>query len=139
MKLRGHHLLCLLGFRGMGYSPAFTRNMTAVYERLRAEPSSIVTIVRGTDDLCVCFPADQPNHCESDGVHRKDDLALAQLGLKHGQQIAWSDVLAAVRMSFPPSDIRTLCATCPWEPYGVCEAGVARIAAGDGLAPLPES
>lgn len=123
----------------MGYSPDFARNMTAVYERLREEPSTVVTIVRGADDLCACFPPDQPNHCESEGVHRKDDLVLERLGLRHGQQVAWRDVLESVRASFPSTDIRGLCAACPWEPYGVCEAGVARIAAGGGLAPLPES
>ena len=28
-KLRGHHLFCLLGYKGMGYSQEYVDNMTA--------------------------------------------------------------------------------------------------------------
>lgn len=137
IELRGHHLLCLLGYRGMGYSPAFTRNMTAVYERLRRHPDTIIAVTGGPDALCACFPADKPNHCRSATVHERDDAVLRLLGLSVGERVAWSDVHSRIRRGMTPADIPRLCATCPWQPHGVCAAGVARTVAGEELAPLP--
>ena len=137
LRLRGHHLLCLLGFRGMGYSPEFTSNMTKIYEKLRTEPATMVTIMRGSDDLCSCYPDDKPNHCETTSVHDRDDTVLERLGLAPGVEIAWQDILQLLEKRMMPGDIPRICASCPWLPYGVCEEGVARVAAGSGLAPLP--
>lgn len=136
LRLRGHHLLCLLGFRGMGYSPEFTSNMRKVYEQLQTEPKTMVTIVRGTDDLCRCYPVDKPNHCETKSVHERDDTVLERLGLTPDLQIAWQDILQLLEKHMMPRDISLICTSCPWRPYGVCEKGVARVAAGSGLAPL---
>jgi len=138
VRLRGHHLLCLLGFRGMGYSPAFAENMAAVYERLRNAPGTIVEIVRGPDALCACYPENEPYHCDSQSVHDRDDEVLRRLGLNRGENIEWRDVLAKIKAQLQRKDIPLLCSSCPWLSYGVCEEGVARIAAGEGLAPLPD-
>ncbi len=138
VKLRGHHLLCLLGFRGMGYSPEFAENMANVYEKLRADPSTEVEIVHGPDDLCACYPADQPYHCDAASVRERDDEALRRIGLNTGEKLLWRDVLGGLQSRMRPEDIPRMCATCRWLPYGVCEEGVARIAAGEGLAPLPK-
>lgn len=137
VQLRGHHLLCLLGFRGMGYSPAFAENMAQVYERLRAEPATKVRIVRGPDALCVCYPENDTSHCDAPNVHERDDEVLQRLGFQHGDEAAWQDILTKIGVEMRKKDIRKLCATCPWLPYGLCEAGVARIKAGEEMPPLP--
>lgn len=138
VHLRGHHLLCLLGFRGMGYSPEFVDNMTIVYEQLRRQPDTIVTITTGPDELCRCFPDDKPNHCRSETVHARDEAVLHLLRLSSGDRVPWRDVLHRIRLYMTPAHIPELCLTCPWQPYGVCEAGVVRVTAGEGLAPLTE-
>ncbi|GGA47201.1 DUF1284 domain-containing protein [Paenibacillus physcomitrellae] len=139
IRLRGHHLLCLAGYRGMGYSPDFTRNMTALYERLRNSPSSLVTLVEGPDDLCRCYPEDKPNHCREGRVYDRDQAVLTRLGFTPGARIAWQEVMQRMQLSVTPEDIPQLCTSCPWRSYGVCEEGVARIASGQGLAPLPDN
>jgi hypothetical protein len=136
IKLRGHHLLCLLGYRGMGYSEAFAANMTVVYERLRQQPTTLVTIVSGPDDLCVCFPSDQPNHCLTGHVHERDEHIRQQLGLNIGDCVPWQHIVDTVRLRVKPQHIPEWCGTCPWLSYGVCEEGVGRIANGDGLSVL---
>lgn len=133
IKLRGHHLLCLLGYRGMGYSEAFANNMTEVYKQLQQQPTTLVTIVSGPDDLCKCFPSDQSNHCNTDHVHERDEMIRKHLGLEIDDCLPWQQVLDRVKSRVKPHHIPEWCATCPWLSYGVCEEGVVRIAGGGGL------
>ncbi|MFC4101962.1 DUF1284 domain-containing protein [Paenibacillus xanthanilyticus] len=134
ISLRGHHLLCLLGYRGMGYSAEYVKNMTNVYRRLLREPETECLIVEGPDQLCACFPADGDYHCESRTVGERDALILATLGVAVGQRLAWSEILARVAASVKPEDLNRICATCPWLGYGVCQEGVRLVVSGQ---PLP--
>jgi uncharacterized protein len=138
IQLRGHHLLCLLGFRGMGYSEAYAANMTRVYNRLRDEPDTAVTIVAGPDELCACFPPDAEPHCENASVRLLDERVLGRLDLQIGSTLPWTAVIERVRGNIEPDDINVLCETCQWRSYGVCEAGIRTIKSGAGLPPLPE-
>jgi hypothetical protein len=138
IRLRGHHVLCLLGYRGMGYSPEYAANMSKVHDQLRREPHTTVELVAGPDDLCVCFPADKPYHCESDSVYSKDELVLTQLGAAIGERVTWAELMRRVAAVVRPDDIPRWCATCPWLGYGVCEEGVRLVRAGGGLRPLSD-
>ncbi|WP_214626845.1 DUF1284 domain-containing protein [Paenibacillus agaridevorans] len=139
IALRGHHLLCLLGYRGKGYSDGFCANMTGIYETLRLHPETVIEVIDGPDDICRAFPSDQPSHCRNDSVYRKDRDILAQVGLAIGSRSSWSGVLSKVASNVGPDDIRTLCSDCRWEPYGLCKEGVAHIQGVQELRPLPES
>ncbi|MFC5650015.1 DUF1284 domain-containing protein [Paenibacillus solisilvae] len=132
IKLRGHHLLCLLGYRGMGYSEAFCVNMTGIYETLRAEPDTRIEIVIGPDDICQAYPPDKPNHCNGD-VYLQDQAVLLKLGLEPGNQGSWGEICERVTTNIVPSDISHICSTCPWESYGVCQEGVQLIIEGKSL------
>ena len=133
IRLRGHHLLCLLGYRGMGYSDEFCVNMTSIYETLRTAPNTEIEIITGPDDICRAYPADKPGHCEGT-VYDLDGKVLAQLGLAPGFRGSWRAVCSQVAGKVAPTDIALLCTTCPWEKYGVCREGVRLIASGK---PLP--
>lgn len=133
IKLRGHHLLCLLGYRGMGYSDAYADNMTKVYRKLLDDPSAECEIVSGPDQLCACFPEDGDYHCEDRNVAERDALILARLGLETGQVAAWGDILSRVAAKMQPDDLLQICSTCPWLPYGVCQEGVKLVVAGERL------
>lgn len=137
VALRGHHLLCLLGYRGMGYSADYVANMTRLYEQLRLHPETQVAIVAGPDELCAAFPCDQPNHCAEATVHTRDRVILDALSLAVGQCVPWQEIEARVRMHIVGSDLVTFCQSCPWRPYGVCEAGIDYIGSGKSLPELP--
>ncbi|WP_027091365.1 DUF1284 domain-containing protein [Cohnella thermotolerans] len=124
IRLRGHHLLCLLGYRGKGYSDGFCANMTDVYETLRKRPDTTIDIVEGPDDICRAFPADQPSHCENTSVYRKDQAILERLGLRTGRSLRWKTICEKVSASVAPGDIAHLCADCRWQPLGLCSEGV---------------
>ncbi|WP_424766520.1 DUF1284 domain-containing protein [Paenibacillus sp. sgz302251] len=134
IRLRGHHLLCLLGYRGMGYSEEFCVNMTDIYETLRTMPETEIEIITGPDDVCRAYPPDKANHCEGT-VYELDEKILTKLSLAPHERGSWQDICGRIADKIIPSDISHLCATCPWEKYGVCQEGVGTIRDGK---PLPK-
>lgn len=137
IRLRGHHLLCLLGYRGKGYSDGFCANMTRVYEQLRTAPETRIELIEGPDEICAAFPADQPAHCENGSVYRKDREIAGRIGIAVGETRAWSDICVAVAERVQPDDIGSLCRDCRWEPYGLCREGVSHIHGQAKLRELP--
>ncbi|MEJ2422806.1 MAG: DUF1284 domain-containing protein [Acidobacteriota bacterium] len=137
--MRGHHLLCLLGYRGEGYSPQFTENMTRIYETLRNAPSTRIRLVEGEDDICSAFPREVESHCCEQSVHRRDDAVLRRLQFKPGDCLSWNDILKKTAAHVRAHDIRAWCSTCPWRPLGYCEAGVSRTGEGGSLPPLEDT
>lgn len=133
VRLRGHHLLCLLGYRGMGYSAEYVANMTQIHGLLRTNPGTSVTVVSGPDDLCAKFPSDKPCHCLDDDISVRDAAVLEKLGFREGCVLTWQDIEAREAERLHPQDVPALCHTCSWLAYGVCEEGVARIRNGQGL------
>jgi hypothetical protein len=137
IRLRGHHLLCLLGYRGMGYSEAFCKNMTSIYETLRLDPQTQVEIVAGPDDICEAYPDTETSHCEGMGVYGTDALVLQKLELNKGRQMSWSVIVNEIAVRLEPDDIARICTTCRWQPLGVCKEGVRLVNNGLELPPIP--
>ncbi|MEK3883209.1 DUF1284 domain-containing protein [Paenibacillus sp. PL2-23] len=137
IKLRGHHLLCLLGYRGKGYSEGFCANMTGIYETLRLRPETRIEVMEGPDSICEAFPSDQPSHCHNDSVYEKDAEVVARLGLEVGAADSWLGICERVSSHVKPEDIGKICWNCRWEPYGMCREGVAHIHVDRQLRPLP--
>lgn len=132
-KLRGHHLFCLLGYRGMGYSQEYVENMTRLHQTLRKTPKTIIQIVKGPDQLCEKYPNSGKYHCQDDTIYERDAVILEKLGLKIGQILKWEDIESLIRKNVVASDIQTVCETCSWRSYGVCEEGIQDIQNGKGL------
>lgn len=132
-RLRGHHLLCLLGYRGMGYSEEFTRNMTSLHQTLRVSPKTEILVVTGPDDLCDKCPGTQTYHCQNANIHARDATILNKLDLQVGQRLPWIEIQNRIAKWIQPLDIGSLCRTCSWRSYGVCEEGILEIHSGKGL------
>ena len=64
LTLRGHHLLCLKGFQGYGYSEDFTKNMTEI-NYLRKQNSTTISITNSPDDICKSCPNLKKGICEN--------------------------------------------------------------------------
>ena len=132
-KLRGHHLFCLLGYRGMGYSEEYVENMTKLHQTLRNNPKTLIELVNGPDQLCEKFPNSGEYHCQDTNIYERDATILEKVGLKIGQVLHWEDIESHIRKNIVPSDIQTVCETCSWRAYGVCEEGVQDILDFKGL------
>jgi hypothetical protein len=132
-KLRGHHLFCLLGYRGMGYSEEYVENMTRLHQTLRNTPDTFIQIVKGPDQLCEKYPNSGKYHCQDEDIYVRDAEILEKIGLKIGQILKWTDIESSIQKHVVPSDIQIVCETCSWRSYGVCEEGIQEIHEGKGL------
>lgn len=133
VQLRGHHLFCLLGYRGMGYSKDYVENMTKLHQRLIEHPETLVELVEGPDQLCEKYPNSGEYHCKDQNIYERDAVILEKLGLKLGVTLPWYEIENRVKDFVIPSDIQTVCETCNWRSYGVCEEGIQLIIDGKGL------
>ncbi len=122
VRLRGHHFLCLLTYKGLGYTPAFVDNMTAVATRINA--GAKVILHAGPDDICAALsPADRAacNHdCAKPETAALDDMAekatVAVLG--HGLDAAFqltAEKVARLRAGFAAGETRAACEGCRWK------------------------
>lgn len=125
ISLRGHHLLCMQHFKGLGYSPEFVENMSTLVDRLRREPDLIVHLVVAPDDVCQPCPNLRHGSCHSDGRNdeasrmAQDRAVLEGLGLEPGDRISWAEVMKRIRFgrdSLPAN----VCGPCRWLQVGLC-------------------
>jgi uncharacterized protein len=129
MRLRGHHLLCLHGFRGLGYSPEFIANMQSVQSFLAASPDALVEVIASPDDICSACPhffADRCCHNGEDSESRvsaKDRAILSCIGFSCGKTFPAKELFSRVANEFT-GEIVNMCPSCEWLSLGWCAEGL---------------
>ncbi|WP_374369110.1 DUF1284 domain-containing protein [Dongia sp.] len=119
VRLRAHHLLCMLTYVGKGYSTAFTENFDRICERLgRGED---IELVDGPDDVCAPLLADEEPHCHNESVLVRDAEALAAISRQFDRPLASGarvtlnpPLLAEWRAAFRDGATRAACHSCEW-------------------------
>ncbi len=121
VRLRAHHLLCMLTFIGKGYTPEFTENYRRIAARLSA--GETIELVTGPDDICAPLAGLPEEHCLQDSVTDRDErAAIAVSQLLNRPVVGGSlitpdaDILARLRHAFRAGDIRSGCTGCEWSP-----------------------
>lgn len=133
VRLRGHTLLCMQGFRGEGYNPQFVTNMAAIHRTLTDHPESWVEVLASPDTVCAACPHQHPSGCSLNGagseeeMNDQDHVVLQRLGLKAGRRIRWQDILERIRSSVCGDDLSFICGSCRWLPLGYCREGINRL------------
>ncbi|MFN7091938.1 DUF1284 domain-containing protein [Allorhizobium sp. NPDC080224] len=124
VRLRAHHLLCVLTYVGRGYSPAFVENYEVIAARLSTGEE--IELVAGPDDICAPLTADPEAHCHGPGVIERDRVAADAIArligspLPPGARITPSAaLLARLRKTFATGEIRAACSGCEWS--GLCD------------------
>ncbi|UVK44293.1 DUF1284 domain-containing protein [Mesorhizobium sp. AR07] len=123
IRLRAHHLLCLLTYVGKGYSPAFTANYDGIAERLsRGED---ILLVSGPDDVCAPLLDEPEPHCLRDSAAERDRFAAQDVAdllarpIRAGARLDLdAAILARMRQAFSAGLVRRACAGCEW--HGLC-------------------
>lgn len=121
IRLRGHHLLCMLTFVGKGYTADFTAKYRLIAARLSA--GEAIEIVDGPDDVCQPLLAKPTAHCRQDSVLDRDAKALTAVSALLARPVATGCVivpdaafLAQMRAAFASGSVRAACAACEWGP-----------------------
>ena len=126
LRLRHHHLLCLLTYVGKGYSPAFTANFDRLAARISA--GEAVLLVDGPDDVCAPLLIDADGtepHCLRDGARQRDARAAVAVGAVLGRPVPAGTritldppAIRDLRRAFAAGTVRSACIGCEW--YDLC-------------------
>lgn len=130
VRLRPHHLLCMLTFVGKGYTAAFTENYVRIAARLSAGED--ILVVEGPDDVCAPMLAEPGMHCLNGSVTDRDISASAAVEAvltvpahPGARIVPDADFLQRMRLAFGDGSIRAACQRCEWSPLcsGIAASG----------------
>lgn len=133
IRLRAHHLLCLLTYVGKGYTPAFIAQYDALVTRLNAGEEAV--LVEGPDDICAPM-LEGRHHCLKPRITARDAQALADLARLVGRPLGAGEPVpldrgsvARMRRAFAHGAIRQACAGCQWSELctDIAAAGFAEV------------
>ena len=113
VHLRPHHGLCLLNFRGAGYSDGFSRNMAAMQKRVFDNQEITVCVTEGADELCQKCPNRRGKGCTSAHPALFDQNVLTRTGIQYGQEITWREFSAKTR-PLVLYELEETCPDCQW-------------------------
>ncbi|MGB9858146.1 MAG: DUF1284 domain-containing protein [Dictyoglomaceae bacterium] len=114
MKIRAHHLLCLLHFEGKGYSEEFIKNMQMLKERL--EKGEIFELIASPDDICSKCPYLLNETCSKgeDEIKRKDLRIIEYLNLRESAEYNFLHLKEAILRKIKRNIFKELCKDCSW-------------------------
>ena len=138
IRLRPHHLLCILTYAGKGYSPAFVANYDVLAARISA--GEAVVIVSGPDDVCAPLLGEAGAHCFNASVTERDRLAARDVAVLLGEVVEEGVILTLDaprlkqrREAFADRAIRSACPGCEW--HDLCSGIAAQGFEGTRIAP----
>jgi hypothetical protein len=120
MKIRAHHLCCIQGFQGYGYSPAFVSNMRTIISDIKASPSRPIKLVSECDAICISCPSKMEcstqKSVHSHRIKNMDLAVLEKLNIEEGTVIEAHEAFRLVNSRLnTASDIEDVCETCKWK------------------------
>ncbi len=133
ITIRGHHLLCMLGFRGHGYTVLFTGNLERIITQLARSADLRIVLTASCDAICAACPHMDGDICAKPGgsgpaVVALDEAVLDRIEMAAGDCATVSGVYERVAQSVDVDEIGTrLCVGCEWLDVGFCTSGLARL------------
>ncbi|AKB56197.1 MULTISPECIES: DUF1284 domain-containing protein [Methanosarcina] len=119
LKIRAHHLCCIQGFQGYGYSPIFVTNLKAVISEIKAFPSRLLKLVSECDVICASCPSKRECTAKdsiiSGRIRSMDLVVMEKLKIKEGTIMEAYKAFSLVNSQLAnASDITEVCGTCKW-------------------------
>ena len=119
LRIRPHHLLCIQGFQGYGYSKEFKENLARIIEEIKAFPEIDIKIVTGVDYICESCPYNFKNGCKvefeaENRIMNMDKLTMEKLDLNDGSVYSASDVFSRTS-NLNLEDVNGICRSCSWK------------------------
>lgn len=115
IKLRGHHLLCILNFEGKGYSEEFIKNM---YEVKKALEEKEFILTEDADNICDKCPYLEKNICKNEKregeIKERDRKVIEYLGLKLGERYFYPLLVKEILEKINMAIFESFCSDCSW-------------------------
>ncbi|MCE5214479.1 MAG: DUF1284 domain-containing protein [Methanobacterium sp.] len=120
IKIRAHHLLCIQGFQGYGYSPEFQINLEKVIKFLKNHPNSCLKVVAEADVICESCPNLEGGCCNrylhSNSIQSMDIQVLKKLGIADGHIEQVGSLFSQVKDALNKvEDVKDICGNCSWK------------------------
>jgi uncharacterized protein len=140
VQLRGHHFLCILTYRGKGYTEQFAARMTAVVEAVNA--GAPVILASGPDHICAGLSercrSDVRHDCLAAEILELDKMAAGAVSGVLGRDLSNAAALGKtdielLRAAYAAGGIRAACEGCSWKDF--CDGIVSEDFAETLLAP----
>lgn len=116
LNIRAHHLLCIQGFQGYGYSGEFVENMGKIVKYIKENPKKKIRIVEYCDSICLSCKnniSDMCKNCES--VDNMDKRLLDKLKLTSEQVVNIEEAFNLVNDKLKSlQDAYEICGECSW-------------------------
>jgi hypothetical protein len=120
-KLRAHHVLCFLGFRGLGYNQPFVQKFALIRARILSSPELVLQLGIGADDICNRCPKLSNGVCtDNDNVRKKDEFVI---GFLTTDKISVKSAYQRIK-TLEEEKFRNLCEYCEWYSLGFCLKGL---------------
>jgi hypothetical protein len=118
IRIRAHHLLCIQGFQGYGYSLDFVTHMDRVISFFKSKPYYSLEIVINTDEICSQCPHNICGKCEKgsqDEIDKVDMLVVknASLDLKHIYTVR--EAFSTINENLNYDHLVNICSECNWK------------------------
>lgn len=135
--LRAHHIFCIQGFRGKGYSEEFVSNMKNVVDHLNKNQDINVKVLDSPDNICLSCPKNigqsrirrfqagktynNRGFCENEEeLNSLDNMILDILDIKSGSHYMYSDLLRKIKENLTKEKFEYICGDCKWYSLGYC-------------------
>lgn len=121
IKIRAHHLLCMQGFQGYGYSPEFERKMDEIINYIKSHPHCKLQVVADVDILCQHCPHQEDGRCNKSTYSNSfiidmDFLILKKLDIKERREELAQNLFLQVNEVFKDQDdLKDICGNCSWK------------------------
>ncbi|MCL2555804.1 MAG: DUF1284 domain-containing protein [Firmicutes bacterium] len=124
IKLRPHHLLCLQGFSGKGYSTKFIENMAFIKQAL-SEQEAMIDLKFSSDDICAkCPHLISKDLCQiADTVKTKDNKVIKYFDLTQ-KLYNFNDLITQIKQKITPSILADICSDCAWYDNSHCRKNI---------------
>ncbi|AZT89289.1 DUF1284 domain-containing protein [Caldicellulosiruptor changbaiensis] len=129
IELRFHHLLCFLGFRGLGYNKEFVDNFRKVYEKVFTEGQKVI-LVTHPDVICQKCPRLVDGICTAEDKVENFDVKLREFLCKNGisnfDNVLPSEIYKVIK-KLSTQEFEDICRSCEWFSLGYCKEGLLKL------------
>jgi uncharacterized protein len=120
INIRAHHLCCIQGFQGYGYSPAFVTNMRTVISDIKASPSRPIKLVSECDTICASCPSKREcstqKSVHSHRIKNMDLVVMEKLNIEEGTVMEANEAFRLINLKLnTSSEIEDVCEICKWK------------------------